>query len=214
MSIRVLLCDDHRLFREGVCALVEDEEDMHVVGEAGDGLEALRLAKKKRPDVVVLDISMRGLNGIGACDRIGEVAPHARVLALSMHSEGHFVSAMLSAGAQGYILKDTGSEELIRAIRIVHAGDVYVAPAIAGTVVRGFVRASHEGPSAFETLTQREREVLQLLAEGLNLTQIGERLHLSGKTIHSYRASMTRKLGIHSVAALTKYAVREGLTSA
>jgi DNA-binding NarL/FixJ family response regulator len=210
---RVLLADDHKILRQGLRTLLEQEEDIEIVGEADNGRLSVKLAGELAPDVVIMDVAMPDLNGIDATRRIMETEPRTRVLALSMHSDGRYVRGMLQAGARGYILKDCAAEELTRAIRTVMADQVYVSPGVTGTIVDDYVRqlsASAEEPA---TLTHREREVLQLLAEGGSTAFIASELHLSVKTIETHRKRIMDKLRLHSIAELTKYAIREGITT-
>jgi len=214
MSIRILIADDHKVMRQGLRALLEKEDDMEVVGEAENGRQAVKSAENLSPDVVVMDIGMRDLNGIEATTQIIERCRGTKVLALSMHSDRRFAAGMLRAGASGYLLKDGAFEELANAIRRVAAGEVYLSPSIADVVVSDYVeRLARSDASAFSTLTPREREVLQLLAEGHSTKQIASQLRVSAKTIETHRQNVMEKLGIRSVAELTKYAIREGLTS-
>lgn len=214
MSIRILLADDHQLFRSGLRSLIEQESDMEVVAEAADGLQTVRLAEEHRPDVVVMDITMPGLNGVEAtacvCSRVNGV----RVIALSMHSDRRYVAGMLKAGACGYLLKDCAYEELVKAILASMAGQTYLSPAVAGAVVDHYVRQPLGGVArAVAILSPREREVLQLLAEGHNVKEIGSRLHVSPKTVETHRRNIMEKLSLHSLPELTKFAIREGLTT-
>lgn len=215
MTIRVILADDHRVFRQGLCNLIDNESDMEVIAEAEDGREAVDLCLEQRPDVIVMDVAMPDLNGIEATRKIIDEMPDAKVLALSMHDDRQYAAGMLGAGASGYILKDCAFEELADAIRAVHNGRTYLSPDIAGVVVKDYVGRLSEpsGDTAFSVLTNREREVLQLVAEGHTTKQIAAMLHVSVKTIESHRQNIMDKLEIRSVAELTKYAVREGLTS-
>ena len=210
---RVLLADDHKILRQGLRTLLEQEEDMHVVGEADNGRASVKLASELAPDVVIMDVAMPDLNGIDATRRITEAEPHTRVLALSMHSDGRYVKGMLQAGARGYILKDCAAEELTHAIRTVMADQVYVSPGVTGTIVHDYVRQLSATADEPSTLSQREREVLQLLAEGGSTSHIAAELHLSVKTIETHRKHIMDKLGLRSIAELTKYAIREGLTT-
>ncbi len=212
--IKVLLADDHRLLREGLRKLLEKEADMETVAEADDGRTAVRLARELSPDVVVMDIGMPDLNGIEATRQIAREAPNVKVLALSMHSNRRFISGMLRAGASGYLLKDCAFGELARAVRTVVANGTYLSSGIAGTVVEDYVlHLSRADSSAFSVLTAKERETLQLLAEGRNTKEIALLLHVSVKTVETHRRQTMEKLDVHSVAELTKYAIREGLTS-
>lgn len=211
---RVLLADDHKILRQGLRTLLEQEADIEIVGEADNGRTSVKLAGELAPDVVIMDVAMPDLNGIDATRRITDAEPKARVLALSMHSDGRYVKGMLQAGARGYILKDCAAEELTRAIRTVMADQVYVSPGVTGTIVDDYVRqlaAAKVDESA--TLTHREREVLQLLAEGGSTAHIADELHLSVKTVETHRKRIMDKLGLRSIAELTKYAIREGITA-
>ena len=211
---RVLLADDHKILRQGLRTLLEQEKDIQIVGEAENGRSSVKLAGELAPDVVIMDVAMPDLNGIDATRRITEAEPNARVLALSMHSDGRYVRGMLQAGARGYILKDCAAEELTRAIRTVMANQVYVSPGVTGTIVNDYVRQlSTSDADEPATLSRREREVLQLLAEGGSTAQIAERLHLSVKTVETHRKRIMDKLGLRSIAELTKYAIREGITA-
>jgi DNA-binding NarL/FixJ family response regulator len=214
MSYRILLADDHRLMREGLKTLISGESDLEVVGEAEDGRGAVSLALELVPDIVIMDVAMPGLNGIEATRQILKQAPSVRVIALSMHSDRRFVGEMLKVGASGYLLKDGAFDELVRAIRAVLAGQTYLNPRIASIVIEYHVRRPQtENSSAWSVLTSREREVLQLLSEGKTSKLIAAQLHISAKTVESHRRQITDKLGLRSVAELTKYAIREGLTS-
>ena len=214
MSLRILLADDHEIVRSGLRALIEKQTDLKVVGEAANGREAVRLARDLTPTVVVMDVSMPDLSGVEATRRILKRSPKAKVIALSMHSDRRFVVEMLRAGAQGYLLKDCAYDELVRAIRTVAGGRAYLSPRIAGVVLEDCVRSTApEAAAPAPALTAREREVLQLVAEGLTTKEIANRLHISPKTAETHRQQLMNKLNIHSVADLTKFAVREGLTS-
>jgi two-component system response regulator NreC len=214
MSIRILLADDHRILREGLRSLLEKQADMEVAGEAENGREAIRLAGELSPDVAIVDISMPDLNGIEATRQIVSGHPRTRVIALSVHSHRRFVRGMLGAGASGYLLKDCAVGELIGAVRTVVASGTYLSPAIAGVVAEGFVgRSPSEPRSAFSVLSEREREVLQLLAEGSNPKGVALRLGISASTVGVHRKNIMDKLGIDNLPELTKYAIREGLTS-
>ena len=216
MSIRIVLVDDHEIVRDGLRALLEKQADFEVVGEAHNGREAVRLVRRLRPHVVVMDVSMPDLNGAEATRRILRESPSVRVTALSMHSDRRFVDAMLGAGARGYLLKDCAYQELVRAVRTVADGHVYLSPQIADLVVEQYgcqPAAVAETAASASVLTPREREVLQLLSEGHGTKQIAARLHVSARTIDTHRQNIMSNLDLHSVAELTKYAVREGLTS-
>lgn len=214
MSIKIVLADDHKIMREGLKALLEKQQDIQVVAEAENGLDAVRLAQKLKPDLVIMDIGMPGLNGIEATRQIIADAPGVRVVALSMHSDRRFVMEMLKVGASGYLLKDSASEELTSAIRTVAAHQPYLSPKITDVVIKDYLSTVSKSESTvFTVLTAREREVLQLLAEGKTTKQIASALHVSVKTIETHRQQMMEKLNMRSIAELTKYAIREGLTS-
>ena len=214
MSVRVLLADDHGIIRQGLHSLLEKEPDVEIVSEAKDGREALGLVREMAPDVVVMDITMPNLNGVDATRRIISEFPKVKVIALSIHSNRRFVSEMLKAGASGYVLKECLFDELACAIRAVAGGGSYLSPRITGIVLDDYVgHLSAESGSPLSVLTEREREVLQLLAEGKNTKQIALELHVSTKTIEANRRQLMEKLNVCSVAELTKYAIREGLTS-
>ncbi len=214
MKTRILLVDDHKILRDGICSLVKGYDDMEVIGEAADGRSAIRLVKELAPDVVIMDISMPDLNGIDATRRIIADYPNVKIIALSMHYDKQFVSEIFKAGASGYLIKDSAFDELEHAIRIVMEGKTYINPQIARLVVESLVSqpepASHQ---AFSLLTDREREVLQQIAEGKSTKQIASDLSVSAKTVESHRRQVMGKLNIRNVAELTKYAIREGLTS-
>ncbi len=213
MPVRIVIADDHRIVREGLRHLLEKRTDFKVVGEAADGESAVRLATELAPSVIILDISMPGLNGVEAARRILAERPATRVLVLSMHSDRRFVIESLKAGAAGYLLKDSAFDELARAIEVVMAHGVFLSPAITEMVVRDYVAQAGCGDdAAFSVLSPREREVLQLMAEGASTKAIAARLEVSVKTVESYRQQVMEKLDLHTVAELTKYAIREGLT--
>jgi DNA-binding NarL/FixJ family response regulator len=214
MKIKVLLVDDHRIVRQGLRALLEKETDMEVVGEACSGRDAIQLAGELMPDVIVLDIAMPDMNGIDAARRIVAEHPECGILALSMLGDKRFVFEMFSAGVKGYLLKDCAADELVRGIRAVHHGETYLSPQIAGIVINDFIKLTPgASPETSPALTLREREVLQLIAEGKNAKEIAFILSLSSKTVDTFRQGIMKKLGLSTVAELTKYAVREGLTS-
>jgi two-component system response regulator NreC len=214
MPFTIIVADDHKIFREGLRALIERQDGMRVVAEAEDGRRAVRLAEELEPDVVVMDISMPQLNGFEATRQIVDRIPRVKVLALSMHSEEPYVGEMLSAGASGYLLKDCAFEELAGAIDTVMSGRVYLSPDIAARVVEDYVRQYAGPPSAAPSrLSGREREVVQLLAEGRAIKEIGDLLHVSAKTVETHKNRIMKKLGLASIAELTKWAIRAGMTS-
>ena len=214
MSVRVALADDHQIVREGLRGLLEREPDVQVIGEAGDGRALLTLAHERSPDIVVMDVAMPGLNGVEATRLLRSEAPGVHVVALSAYADRRYVLAMLEAGAQGFVVKAGAAEELLNAIRSVSRGQSYLSPRVAGSVIDAYVgRLFPDDSSAYRILGAREREVVQLLAEGKTSKEIGAHLHLSVKTVEAHRRNIMHKLDLHSVAELTKYAVREGLTS-
>jgi DNA-binding NarL/FixJ family response regulator len=218
MAISVLLADDHQIVRDGLRSLLAKEPDIEVIGEAENGQEAIDLSRELCPDVVVMDIGMRELNGIEATRRLVEICPGTRVVALSMHADRRYVSEMLAAGASAYLLKDGAFDELAAAIRAVAEGRSYLSQSVSGTVLDDYVRRMADGtaePSSTtgRALSPREREVLQLIAEGCSTKEAAARLHLSVKTVETHRRQIMDKLGIYNIAGLIKYAVREGLAS-
>lgn len=215
MTTRILLVDDHQIMREGLMSLMAGEPDLEVVGDASDGRQAVQMAKKLKPDLVVMDISMPGLSGIEATRQILEELSRVRVLALSMHADPRFVAGALEAGAHGYMIKDCTSQELLECIRTVAEGGTYLSPQVAEVVVRGFVRRLGEetGTPPASVLTPREREVLQLLVEGHTVKAIAQRIHLGVKTVETHRRNIMEKLGLKNMVDLIKYAMREGVVS-
>lgn len=215
MEIRLLLADDHQMMREGLKAMIEKERGMTVVGEAEDGKTTVELARKLSPHVVVMDVAMPDLNGIEATRKIIKANPNLKVVALSGHVNQGFVREMFAAGASAYILKQTASDELIRAIRAVAAGKKYLSSEVARGVVDAYVELSQSASKApaFVVLTEREREILQLIAEGKSTKDIGGDIGVSVKTVETHRHNIMEKLNLHSVAELTKYAIREGITA-
>ncbi|MDY0355442.1 MAG: response regulator transcription factor [Sedimentisphaerales bacterium] len=215
MSIRIIVADDHTIVRHGLTRLLQQESDVEVVAQAQNGHATVELARELSPDIIVMDVGMPDLNGIDATQQILRENPEIKVLALSMHSGRKFVVAMLKAGASGYLLKDCALEELTTALQTIMSGRIYLSPAITDIVVDSYVRQPAEAEkSAFSVLSQREREVLQLMAEGNTTKQIALHLHISPKTVEGHRLRLMSKLDIDNVAQLTKYAIQEGLTSA
>ncbi|MGV8040145.1 MAG: response regulator [Thermoanaerobaculaceae bacterium] len=211
--IRVVIADDHAMFRAGLRALLAVEDDIEVVGEAADGEEAVARCRDLAPDVVVMDILMPVLNGIEATRRIATDCPAARVLVLSMYDDEEHVQQLLAAGAAGFVLKHATSDELVQSIREVVAGGMPLSPSVAAKVVRDYARRvrGEQESTASSTLTAREREVLTLVARGQTNQAIAERLGLSRKTVEVHRTNLMRKLGLHDVTELVKYALRAGL---
>jgi DNA-binding NarL/FixJ family response regulator len=215
MNIRLILADDHEMMREGLKSLIQKETGMEVVGEADNGTQTVELAARAGPHVVVMDVAMPDLNGIEATRKIVSANPHTKVVALSGHANKEFVREMLTAGASAYVLKKRAYEELVRAVREVMKGKKYLSPDIARGVVDDYIELSSsisDNP-AFIVLTDREREVLQQLAEGKTTKEMADALSVSVKTVETHRRNIMEKLNLHSVAELTKYAIREGVTS-
>lgn len=211
--IRILLADDHRLFRSGLQSLLAKQPGIQIVGEADDGASAVRQVVELKPDIVLMDISMPQLNGIEATRQIAYQTPTTRVVILSMHTDRRFVIESLKAGARGYLLKDTAIEELLAAIRSIMSNQVYLSSRITNIVVEDYVQLAKDSvPTVFTLLSAREREVLQMVAEGKNTKAIAGYLNVSVKTIETHRKQVMDKLGLRTVAELTKYAIREGLT--
>ena len=214
MPIRLLIADDHRLVLDGLRHLIEHEPDLCVVAEALNGEEAVRLHQETGPDLAIIDFSMPVMNGLEATRRILAERPGARVIMLSMHEDRRFAVESLKAGARGYILKDTAFAEFVQAIRTVMAGRLFLSAPLDGLLLEELVvHLKAESDTAPPRLSSREREVLQLYAEGHSTREIAARLHLSVKTVETHRAQIMDKLGLHTIAGLTKYATREGLTS-
>jgi DNA-binding NarL/FixJ family response regulator len=211
--IRVLLADDHKLFRAGIRSLLQTLDDLEVVAEAGDGREALRLAEIHRPDVVLLDIMMPNLNGLDAAARMARALPRSRVIMLSMNTDEDSVLKTLRAGAVGYLVKTADPAELELAVRAVARGERFLSSAISGHVVAASLHRIEREQGTLERLTPRLREVLQLVAEGHTTKEIANKLGISPKTTEAYRGELMKSLDIHDVASLTRYAIRSGLVS-
>lgn len=212
MKIKLMLADDHAMLRHGLSRSLELEEDFAVVGQALDGYAAIKQAKELQPDIIIMDIGMPGLNGIEATRQITRDNPKIKVIGLSMHSSDKYVREMFKAGATGYLLKDCSFEELVEAIRTVMSGKTFISPSIGDMIIKEYTNKEDDVKSVFTILSQREREVLQLLAEGQSTKQIGTQLNISPKTVEAHRLRLMEKLEIDNVAQLTKYAIQEGLT--
>ncbi|MFZ5563876.1 MAG: response regulator [Thermodesulfobacteriota bacterium] len=211
--IKILVADDHKIIRDGLCNMLGALPDMQVVGAAGNGREALQMVRKLQPDVVIMDISMPELNGIEAARQIRAESPRVAIIALSMYADKRYVLGMLKAGVAGYLIKDCAFQELAQAVTVVHRGETYLSPKIADTVRKVLVTRIDQAPlTRSEELTERERQVLQMIAEGVKTKDIAEALHISVKTVETYCGSIMQKLNLFSVAELTKFAIREGIT--
>ncbi len=214
MTIRVILADDHKIVRDGLRSLLENQSDVEVVAEAEDGRTVVQQVHELSPDIIIMDISMPGLNGIDATCQITAKSPNIKVLALSMHSDKRFIEGMLKAGASGYMLKDSAFTELINAIRTLVSNQIYLSPPIASIITEEYINKNPKTAfSVRSILTTRECEILQLLAEGKSTKEISFSLDVSIKTVETHRKNMMGKLGLYNIAELTKYAVREGLTT-
>ena len=214
MSIKVLVADDHRIVREGLCGLLRSLPDIEVVAEADNGESAVELTRELSPDIVIMDVIMPGMNGIEATSQITQYTETTKVIALSMFTDRRFVVGMLKAGAKGYLIKDCDFEELTNAIRMVKENNTYLSPSVVDIVVKEYIQVTGEDDdSLISKLSNREREVLQHLVDGKTIKEIAILLNLSIKTIETYRQQITQKLDIHNIADLTKFAIREGLTT-
>jgi DNA-binding NarL/FixJ family response regulator len=209
--MRILVADDHTLMRAGLASLIARLSDMEVVGEASDGRQAMRMVRELKPDMVLMDIAMPGLNGLEAAERIHGLEPQIKIIILSMHANEDYVAQALKAGAAGYLLKDAATTELEMALKSVAMGQFYLSPAISRQVVDNFLRG---GPSGLDVLTPRQREILQLIAEGKSTREIADTLHLSVKTVETHRTQLMDRLDIHDMAGLVRYALRKGLITA
>ncbi len=215
MSIKIIIADDHGIVRQGLRSLLEKQPDMEIAGEAEDGRKAIELVRELKPDIVIMDITMPNLNGVGATGQIVHEFPGIKVIALSMHSNTMYVRDMIKAGASGYILKECLFEELVDAIRVICKGGTYLSPIVAGVVVGDYVKSlTLTNDARAPVLTDHDREVLQMIAEGKSTKQIALNFHVSTKAIEATRRKIMDLLNIHSIAELTKYAISEGLTSA
>jgi len=212
---RIVIAEDHTILREGLRALISSKEDMEVVGEAGDGREAVRQVEDLMPDLILMDLSMPKMNGIEAIREIRKRIPETRILAVTVHKTEEFILEVLQAGADGYIPKDASSDELMMAIRSVLMGKQYLCPSVSRVVIEGYLesRRTPESSTPWETLTKREREILKLIAEGYKNKEIADYLCISVKTVEKHRANLMKKLDLHSAAALTAYAMERGLVT-
>jgi two-component system, NarL family, response regulator NreC len=213
MATRIIIADDHTIMRQGLRSLIEKQKDMEVIAEAENGKMAVALAGELKPDIILMDVTMPDLNGIGATQQIMSSLPDTKIIALSMLSDRQFISSMLRCGASGYLLKDCAFEEVINAIRTVLSHRSYLSPSIVDKVVQDYTHPVSDGSSVYSVLTNREREILQNIAEGKSVKEIAQLLFLSIKTVETHRQQIMNKLGIHSIAELTKYAIQEGLTT-
>ena len=209
-KIRVLLVDDHAILRAGVRAMLQTYSDVEVVGEAGDGEEAISQVRQLRPDVVVMDVGMPGMNGLVATRYILEENPDTKVLILSQYGNKEYVLPLLEVGAAGYVLKQAADTDLIKAIRAVYHGDSFLYPPVARMVMEAYI-SNKETVDSYESLTPREREVLVLVAQGCSNREIGDVLHISSKTVDVHRTRLMKKLDLHHVTDVTRYAIRRGL---
>jgi two-component system response regulator NreC len=212
-KIRLLVADDHKIFRQGIKKLLEEQNDLQVVGEAADGREAVKKAEELKPDLVLMDVAMADLNGLQATRLIKKSLPDAKVLMLTMHKNEEYVLQSFQAGASGYVLKEGAVEELVTAIHSVYGNKSFLSPTISKTVVDAYLRKMETGKmeTPFDLLTDREREVLQMIAEGYTNREVAKSLYISVKTVEAHRAHIMQKLDIHEVAKLVKYAIQKGL---
>ncbi|WP_347489771.1 response regulator transcription factor [Desulfoscipio sp. XC116] len=210
--MKIIIADNHKMIRDGLRALLDGHPSMNVIAEAVNGRECVQAARETSPEVIVMDVAMPELNGIEATRHVLTENPGIKIIGLSMHSDRRYVAEMFKAGAWGYLLKDCAFEELVRAIECVTAGQYYLSPSVTGSLIQDYLYKNNE-ESVFSLLTPREREVLQLIAEGKTTTQIAALLFVSEKTVETHRRQIMKKLKLTSIAELTKYAIREGLTS-
>lgn len=214
-KIKVLLAEDHTIVRKGITSLLAAEADIEVVGEAEDGQEAVEKTEQLGPDVVLMDNTMPVLNGLEATRQIKKRFPEIKVLVLTMHTTEEYIQQFLQAGASGYLIKKTAPKELVTAIHAVYRGDSYLSPAVSNVIIEGYLHqaATTTSEDSYEKLTDRERQVLQMITEGVSNREIAERLHLSVKTVNNHRMNLMDKLNIHNTAKLVKYAIRKGVIS-
>lgn len=212
-KIRVLLADDHAIVREGIKRILAEEPDIEVVGEAGDGLEAVEMAKKLKPDVAILDITMPALNGIEATRQIRSSLPNTHTLTLTMHEDDTYVFQLLKAGAAGYVVKRAAATDLVQAVRAAQRGEAFLYPSVAKAVVADYLKRLEEGEGKemYDGLTEREKEILTLIADGATNQEIARKLFISIKTVQTHRAHIMEKLNLHDRTKLVRYAIRKGL---
>lgn len=212
-KIRVLLADDHAIVREGIKRILAEEPDIEVVGEAGDGLEAVEMAKKLKPDVAILDITMPALNGIDATRQIRSSLPNTHTLTLTMHEDDTYVFQLLKAGAAGYVVKRAAATDLVQAVRAAQRGEAFLYPSVAKAVVADYLKRLEEGEGKemYDGLTEREKEILTLIADGATNQEIARKLFISIKTVQTHRAHIMEKLNLHDRTKLVRYAIRKGL---
>jgi len=215
LKTKIFIAEDHQLFREGLKAMLQANDAYEVIGEAEDGLEAVRRVKKNLPDLLLLDLSMPKLNGISVINEIKSVYPDIKILALTIHESDEYVLEAFDAGADGYCIKDASREELLIAIRSVLEGKTYISPGIADNVMEGYLegRRRLKRKTSWDTITQREKEVLKLLGEGYKNKEIADLLHISVKTVEKHRANIMKKLDLHNASALTAYAIEKNLVT-
>lgn len=214
-KIRIILAEDHTIVRKGIRVLLDEEADIEVVGEAENGQEAIDLVEEFLPDLILIDNTMPILNGLEATRQIKKRFPNVKILVLTMHTTTEYVSQFLQAGASGYLVKQTAPKELVRAIRAIYQGDSFLSPAISKVVIEGYLQQEIKSTPSdmYETLTSRERQILQMITEGLSNREIAEKLYLSVKTVNNHRTNLMDKLNIHNTAKLVKYAIRKGVIS-
>lgn len=212
-KIKVLIVDDHAILREGIRALLSLYSDIEVVGEAEDGLQAINLARQLSPDIVLTDIAMPGLGGLEATVEIRKQSPGSRVVILTQHDDTEYIFPILKAGASGYVLKKAVGTELVAAIRAVHRGESFLYPSVATAVIEGYLSKGDDAESSYDRLSDREKQVLKLIAEGNTNKEIADMLSLSVKTVLAHRANLMEKLDIHNRTELVKYAIRKGLVA-
>jgi two-component system response regulator NreC len=208
---RVLICDDHTLFVEGIKAMLRSEPSLEIVGEAHDGRQAVDLVKELKPDLLLMDVSMPDMNGFDATRRVHQFDPKVKVLILTMHDDEELVARCLAAGADGYIVKDAPASQLLYAIEVVQKGERYLSPVVLKKVVEGYVKTNRRPQTTYDRLTDREREVLKLLAEGLSIKEIAARLNLSVKTVDAHKTNLMKKIDVHDRAELIRYAIQKKL---